>query len=61
MGKQGEKEKGGWEGGTEETVDRELRADTQTEAQENTADREWAPLSWAMAAPPSWPQRQTLT
>lgn len=43
------------------TVVRELRVDTQTEAQENTADGEWAPPSWTAAAPPSRPQRQPLT
>lgn len=59
----GNREEEGWEAGTGEvgTVVRELRVDTQTEAQENTADGEWAPPSWTAAAPPSRPQRQPLT
>lgn len=58
------KQRGGRVGGRDGaggTVVRELRVDTQTEAQENTADGEWAPPSWTAAAPPSRPQRQPLT
>lgn len=56
-----ERRKGGRQGRGGGTVVRELRVDTQTEAQENTADGEWAPPSWTAAAPPSRPQRQPLT